>query len=424
MDPAAVYAQRARRPLLPNERRRTPDYDWEEEGDEKTGPPYRRSSEKRRLVGSTTEPGRWQIAYEAGKRHRHPNDYDNDTETTASSETDTDSSGSSDSGNEEARPPPKQSSSSKTYAVMAIIILVVAIVGAYAFVKLRSGSSSSSSSSSTTASGNDDSTAAAPQTVEGVSSSANAGTGTATTAGGGAIATATPAPGASSSIGAGSSSSGSAASEASSGAPADGSSSTSSPAASSSGSSGSGSAAGGAPDGITGITLSGTFADSASYTIATGTWADVPGESSTVALDGFTSTANAATATQGVIYVGDSTWYSAGNGGYGSCGAPLYDGQDIYFMGSPGPSTHCWECVALQSTKDPSKAITAIVADSCEACEFAHIDLEQKAYFALGGTVDSGTVTVAWEFIDCPNGYSESAIKALTSSVYSAVDTS
>ncbi|GAA5965195.1 hypothetical protein JCM21900_004894 [Sporobolomyces salmonicolor] len=95
-------------------------------------------------------------------------------------------------------------------------------------------------------------------------------------------------------------------SDSSSGEPADDSSSPSSPAASGSRSSGSGSgsAAGGAPDGITGITLTGAFADTANYTIATGTWADVPGDSSTVALDGFTSTANAAKATQGVIYVG------------------------------------------------------------------------------------------------------------------------
>ncbi|GAA5918752.1 hypothetical protein JCM1841_006278 [Sporobolomyces salmonicolor] len=278
--------------------------------------------------------------------------------------------------------------------VVVIIILVVAIISAFAFIKLRSDSSSSSSSSSTTASDSDDSTAAAPQAAEGVSSLARSGTGTATTAGGGKVtATATPAPGTSFATGAGSSSSSGASSNASSGEPADDSASPSSPAASSSRSSGSGSgsAAGGAPDGITGITLTGAFADTASYTIATGTWADVPGESSTVALDGFTSTANAAKATQGVIDVGDSTWYMD------TLGMGLV-------MGSPGPSTHCWECVALQSTKDPSKSITAIVADSCEACEFAHIDLEQKAYFALGGTVDSGTVKVAWEFIDCPDG--------------------
>lgn len=67
-----------------------------------------------------------------------------------------------------------------------------------------------------------------------------------------------------------------------------------------------------------------------------------------------------------------------------------------HWMGSPGPSPHCWTCVALQSVHDPSKSITAIVADSCEACEFAHIDLEQRAYFALGGTVDGGVVTVGW----------------------------
>jgi len=40
--------------------------------------------------------------------------------------------------------------------------------------------------------------------------------------------------------------------------------------------------------------------------------------------------------------------------------------------------------------------VTAIVADSCEVCEFAHVDLEQAAYYALGGTVDGGIVTVAW----------------------------
>ncbi|BGP18357.1 hypothetical protein JCM10213v2_006420 [Rhodosporidiobolus nylandii] len=193
-----------------------------------------------------------------------------------------------------------------------------------------------------------------------------------------------------------------------------------------------GDAATGAPDGFESVTLTGSWADTAQYTIATGTYADVPGESSTVALDGLTTSANAAEATKGVIYVGDSTWYAAGEGGYGSCGQMLYDGQEPYFaamslyhwMGSPGPSKHCWECVTLQSVADPSKVITAIVADSCEACEFAHVDLEQKAYYALGGTVNSGVVTVAWEFVDCPDGYSEDAVKGLDSSAYKAVDTS
>ncbi|BGP56945.1 hypothetical protein JCM8202v2_004581 [Rhodotorula sphaerocarpa] len=95
-----------------------------------------------------------------------------------------------------------------------------------------------------------------------------------------------------------------------------------------------------------------------------------------------------------------------------------------HWMGSPGPSPHCWTCVALQSVHDPSKSITAIVADSCEACEFAHIDLEQRAYFALGGTVDGGVVTVGWEFIDCPDGYSKAAIAQIDASEYKVVELS
>lgn len=66
-----------------------------------------------------------------------------------------------------------------------------------------------------------------------------------------------------------------------------------------------------------------------------------------------------------------------------------------HWMGSPGPSPHCWACVQLQSLAEPDKVIVALVAESCEACEFAHVDLEQAAYYALGGTVGSGVVTVA-----------------------------
>ncbi|GAA5820720.1 hypothetical protein JCM3770_005263 [Rhodotorula araucariae] len=193
-----------------------------------------------------------------------------------------------------------------------------------------------------------------------------------------------------------------------------------------------GTAAAGAPPSHPGITLAGTFAATDQYTIATGTFANVPGPSSTVALDGLTTPADPAQETRGAIYVGDATWYAAGEGGFGSCGQKLYDGQQPYFaamslyhwMGSPGPSPHCWACVSLQSVADPDKAVTAIVADSCEACEFAHVDLEQAAYYALGGTVDSGVVTVAWTFVDCPSGYSEKAVAALDAKVYKAVDLS
>lgn len=71
------------------------------------------------------------------------------------------------------------------------------------------------------------------------------------------------------------------------------------------------------------ITLPGTFAPLDAYTIATGALADVPGPSSTVALAGLEMPANAAQPTKGMVYFGDSTWYAAGEGGYGSCGEKL-----------------------------------------------------------------------------------------------------
>lgn len=79
-----------------------------------------------------------------------------------------------------------------------------------------------------------------------------------------------------------------------------------------------------APDAVfKDITLAGKFAPTDAYTVATGTLPNVPGPSSTIALDGLTTAATPAKATQAVIYVGDSTWYAAGNGGYGSCGEKL-----------------------------------------------------------------------------------------------------
>ena len=36
-------------------------------------------------------------------------------------------------------------------------------------------------------------------------------------------------------------------------------------------------------------------------------------------------------------------------------------------MGSASPSPYCYSCISLQSTKNPSKTITAVVADSCPA---------------------------------------------------------
>lgn len=32
-----------------------------------------------------------------------------------------------------------------------------------------------------------------------------------------------------------------------------------------------------------------------------------------------------------------------------------------HWMGSPGPSAHCWYCVLMQSVEDPSKAITSVL---------------------------------------------------------------
>ncbi|GAA5862363.1 hypothetical protein JCM8547_007616 [Rhodosporidiobolus lusitaniae] len=295
---------------------------------------------------------------------------------------------------------------------IVLAIVVVAALGYYVYTKQGGSTSGSSSSISSSL---EEKTAAAPSTSEG-GATATKTTDTAT----GATATA-----ASSSAGVNDKT---ALSSFSSSSSAD----DPSPSSDSSSSSSDGTPAANAPAEFSAVTLTGSWADTAAYTIATGTFADVPGESSTVALDGLTTSADPAEATKGVIYVGDSTWYAAGSGGYGSCGQPLYDGQKPYFaamslyhwMGSPGPSTHCWECVTLQSVSDPSKIITAIVADSCEACEFAHIDLEQAAYYELGGTVNSGVVTVAWEFVDCPDDYSEDAIKALDSSAYTEVDTS
>ncbi|BGP50094.1 hypothetical protein JCM10450v2_006005 [Rhodotorula kratochvilovae] len=303
---------------------------------------------------------------------------------------------------------------------IALIILVLAAVGIYIYTRFVSGStgSSSSSYSSSPASvaGAGGATAAAPASSEGGPSARSSGSKTSASG----SATATSAAGASG----GSSAVSSSSSHDSAASPV--------PSSSSSAATADGSAAAGAPADFTSITLAGTFAPTSEYTIATGTFANVPGPSSTVALDGLTTAANPAKETQGVIYVGDSTWYAAGEGGYGSCGQKLYDGQQPYFaamslyhwMGSPGPSPHCWSCVALQSVSDPGKSIVALVADSCEACEFAHVDLEQAAYYALGGTVGGGVVTVAWMFVDCPDGYSEDAVAALDSSVYKAVDLS
>ncbi|ORY56795.1 hypothetical protein BCR35DRAFT_326932, partial [Leucosporidium creatinivorum] len=177
--------------------------------------------------------------------------------------------------------------------------------------------------------------------------------------------------------------------------------------------------AGGALD-TSGVTLTGSYADTADYTVGTGQAGYTQGPSSTVALtQGFTWPAATASATQGVIYLGDVSWYYAGDGGLGSCGKPLYDGQDIYFaalslyewMGAPGPSTHCGECLSIQAL-DTGVTITAIVLDSCQACNFARDDLEQAAYLKLG-TLDAGLASVAWEFIDCPSDYSDEALAAL-----------
>ncbi|GAA6016396.1 hypothetical protein JCM11491_002397 [Sporobolomyces phaffii] len=164
----------------------------------------------------------------------------------------------------------------------------------------------------------------------------------------------------------------------------------------------------GAPLGYSGITLSGTFVDSGSYAVATGRAGYVGDAKANADMSRISVEPNDELVEPadrpGKIWIGDVTFYAAGKGGYGSCGTKLYDGQELYFaamstydlMGSASPSPFCYSYISLQSTVDPSKTITAIVADSCPACTLAHVDLEQSAYFALGATVEMGVLTVAW----------------------------
>ncbi|GAA5957767.1 hypothetical protein JCM3765_003759 [Sporobolomyces pararoseus] len=192
----------------------------------------------------------------------------------------------------------------------------------------------------------------------------------------------------------------------------------------------------GAPPEYSGITLSGTFVDTASYSVATGKAATVSDDKANADMSKIDVQPNEDLAKdrEDKIWVGDgeslsATFYAAGKGGYGSCGTKLYDGQDIYFaamsvydlMGSASPSPFCYSCISLQSTKDPSKTITAIVSDSCPACTLAHVDLEQKAFFALGATVDMGVLTVAWSFVECPVEWSKEALEQISESVYEEV---
>lgn len=116
------------------------------------------------------------------------------------------------------------------------------------------------------------------------------------------------------------------------------------------------------------------------------------------------------------------------DGGYGSCGVQLYDGAtDIPFvamslfewMGAPGPSTKCFECVSIHATSDPTYKVTAIVADSCQACTYGHLDAEQALFDMFGG---NGVIDIGWEFVECPSGYTKEGLEAVTSADYVAVD--
>ncbi|GAA5902638.1 RlpA-like double-psi beta-barrel domain-containing protein [Sporobolomyces salmoneus] len=188
----------------------------------------------------------------------------------------------------------------------------------------------------------------------------------------------------------------------------------------------------GAPSEYSGITLEGTFVDTASYAVATGTAGYVGDEKANADMSKIEVEPNHELVKDktGKIWIGDTTFYAAGKGGYGSCGTKLYDGQDLHFaamsvydlMGSASPSPFCYSCISLQNTKDPSKMITAIVADSCPACTLAHVDLEQKAFFALGATVEMGVLTVAWSFTDCPEGWSKEELEKTSESVYEELE--
>ncbi|GAA5997434.1 hypothetical protein JCM5350_005653, partial [Sporobolomyces pararoseus] len=133
----------------------------------------------------------------------------------------------------------------------------------------------------------------------------------------------------------------------------------------------------GSPPEYSGITLSGTFVDTASYAVATGKAATVSDDKANADMSKIDVEPNQDLVKdrEGKIWVGDVTFYAAGKAGYGSCGTKLYDGQDIYFaamsvydlMGSASPAPFCYSCISLQSTKDPSKTITAVVSDSCPA---------------------------------------------------------
>ncbi|GAA5839911.1 hypothetical protein JCM5353_007228 [Sporobolomyces roseus] len=185
----------------------------------------------------------------------------------------------------------------------------------------------------------------------------------------------------------------------------------------------------GAPSEWSMITLSGTFASNAAATGKAATVDDAKANADMAKLK-LEPNQDLLENRKGKIWVGDTTFYAAGKGGYGSCGTKLYDGQDIFFaamsvyelMGSASPAPYCYSCISLQSTKDPSKTIIAVVSDSCPACTLGHVDLEQKAFFALGATVEDGILTVGWSFIDCPDGWTKEDMETISDSVYEEVE--
>ncbi|KAI3322575.1 hypothetical protein HD806DRAFT_130213 [Xylariaceae sp. AK1471] len=130
-----------------------------------------------------------------------------------------------------------------------------------------------------------------------------------------------------------------------------------------------------------------------------------PAESSSAPASGSSSGSN------GASYSGDITYYTVGLGacGYDDSGKdnsanivaiakPDWERVSTLTNSGPNSPTHPW-CDKTITIKAPNgKSTTAIVRDNCPGCVSGSIDVSEKVFITLFGSLDAGRTEMTWSF--------------------------
>jgi hypothetical protein len=102
----------------------------------------------------------------------------------------------------------------------------------------------------------------------------------------------------------------------------------------------------------------------------------------------------------GEVYEGEITYYAVGLGACGEDDSGADQTKNIVAIsssimtGSNGDPS-CGRTITIESN---GKSVTATVRDKCPSCERGSIDVSEKVYLELWGSLDTGRMPVKWQF--------------------------